>query len=323
LKGPAITYEKQRAMKSPWVPMLLAIFSLFACSRNEDSQLTLKPKVFAMTVSDMDKSMEWYTEKLKFEQDTIVSYPDYGLSVGMLHQDDFFLELVLFDSSQSISDLQLPNGKTELNGFFKMGFQTNQIVSLYNGLKNQGVDIVAPLDQLPPINNYPWPKEYFLVSDPDGNYIQFFSTKEGAQEEELKIRPFLMGLATSDIDSSISWYTKHLNATIITPKVGQSGNERILLDINGFIVEIGQFEAYTDFKEIDNPDSLSNTQIHGIKKLSFVVSDIEQLENSLKSKGVVFDFPLSSTNNSMVGKEHFMIQDYSGNSLQVFSTHHN
>lgn len=307
-------------MKTYRIHIALTVILLFSCSTKEESIAAIKPKVFAITVSDMNESMDWYAENLLFEPDTIVNYQDYGLSVGMLHMGDFFLELVEFDKSLSKNELQLPDEKTELNGFFKMGFQSNQITKLYEELSNKGVNIVAPLDKLSPIENYPWPKEYFLIADPDGNYIQFFSMNQSSSENKLKIQPFLMALATPDIDASISWYTNYLNASMITPKVGELGNQRVLMDINGFILELGQFAGYSDFGKVEGSDSLSNAQIHGIKKLSFTISNIDQLESSLKSKAVVFDFPLSDTNNSMVGKQHFMIQDQSGNSIQFFST---
>ena len=81
-----------------------------------------------------------------------------------------------------------------------MGFQSQDIDALYQKMIANQVDIVAKLNDLPAIENYDWPKKYFLIQDPDGNYIQFFSQTQETQMDT-RLHPFLIAVSTPNIGS--------------------------------------------------------------------------------------------------------------------------
>ena len=69
-------------------------------------------------LADLEKSMDWYGENLYFSRDTVMSFPGYGVTVGMMHQGDFYLEFVQFEKDLSPTKLNFPPGSSALNGFF-------------------------------------------------------------------------------------------------------------------------------------------------------------------------------------------------------------
>ncbi|MCE7992856.1 MAG: VOC family protein [Roseivirga sp.] len=159
----------------------LLIFSLLfltfvQCQPGNQPENKYRPAIFALTTTDIDRSMDWYTQHLYFTRDTIMHFPDYGISVGMMHQGGFFLELVEFADGISRDSSLLPQGYFEIDGFFKIGFQAKDIAALYENMAaNEEIKMVAPLGDLsPPADNFPWPDQFFLIEDPEGNYVQFF-----------------------------------------------------------------------------------------------------------------------------------------------------
>ncbi len=276
------------------------------------------PKLIAITVSNLDNSIEWYKTHLQFETDTIMEFPDYDLRIGLLKLGDFFLELIDFENSVSKCELSLPDGKTEINGFFKMGFQTNDIEELYSELKDNKAKVVAPIDFLPPIKGKNWPEKYFLIEDPDGNYIQFFSKEKNPSGYDISLTPFLVAVSSPDIDSTIEWYKTHFGATLFSPKVGNKGNERVLIKIGDFIMEIGEFKGYTNFEDIKRPEGVSDFHVHGIHKLAFATTGLPEMYNQMKSANVTVSFDLAETDGSLVGNQYFIIKDKFGNSIQFF-----
>ncbi len=289
---------------------------LIQCSPQNESTNKYRPAIFALTVNDIDRSMDWYTRHLFFQRDTIMHFSDYGLSVGMMHQGDFFLELVEFADGISRDSSIFPQGYFEIDGFFKMGFQARDIEALYESLSTRtSVKMVAPLAALPPLTEgYTWPGQYFLIEDPDGNYVQLFSLKEGQSAPQEALRPFLMAVSSPDINASIDWYEKHLGARLIH-HVPEPDNERAILDKDGFVLELGEFGSYLHIDSMNLPGDVSLSKIQGIRKLSFAVEDIQTPYQSLKDAGITFDFDLTEQK-SMAFDRYFMIQDNYGNSIQ-------
>lgn len=294
----------------------ILVLLLSQCTPTDNSINKYRPAIFALTVTDIDRSMDWYTGNLFFQRDTIMHFTEYGLSVGMMHQGDFFLELVEFADGIGSDSSILPQGYFEIDGFFKMGFQARDIKGLYENLAiNESVKMVADLDALPTLTEgYAWPRQYFLIEDPDGNYVQFFSLKEGQEQPDEILTPFLMAVSSPDINASIEWYQKHLGARLID-HIPDPDNERAILDKDGFVLELGEFGSYLHIDSMDLPTDVSLSKIQGIRKLSFAVEDIQTPYQALKRTGVTFDFELTEQK-SMAFDRYFMIQDNYGNSLQ-------
>lgn len=300
----------------------LLVFSLSAlafaqCKPAAEKENRYRPAIFALTVTDMDRSMDWYAEHLFFAPDTVMHFPDYGLSVGMMHQGDFFLELVAFADGISRDSSLLPQGYFEIDGFFKMGFQAKDITGLYQSLAaKEEIKMVSPLSELSPVaDDYAWPGQYFLIEDPDANYIQFFSLKEGQSQPREVLSPFLMAVSSPDINASIDWYETHLGAILIN-HIPEPDNERAIMNLDGFALELGEFSSHMHLDSMDLPTEVSLSKIQGIRKLSFAVDDIQTPYALWKSAGIVFDFELTEQK-SLAFDRYFMIQDNYANSIQL------
>lgn len=295
----------------------LLLLSFVRCQSNSKVENKYRPAIFALTVTDIDRSMGWYTQYLYFTRDTIMHFPEYGISVGMMHQGDFFLELVEFSDGISRDSSLLPQGYFEIDGFFKIGFQAKDLTALYENLAaKEEIKMVAPLGDLsPPADDYPWPDQFFLIEDPEGNYVQFFSLKESQSEPEEMLTPFLMAISSPDIKTSIAWYQQQLGATLID-HLPEPDNERAILDKDGFILELGEFSSYMHVDSMNLQTEVSLSKVQGIRKLSFMVDDIQTPYETLKAAGVTFDFELTEQK-SMAFDRYFMIQDYYGNSIQL------
>lgn len=292
-----------------------------ACGKAEKTIDTTRPIIFALTVADMDNSMNWYEKVLGFVPDTVMNFPGYGLSVGMMHQGDFYLEFVQFEHDLSPTEIDFPEGSSALNGFYKIGFQTTDIEGLYRHLSRESdVSIVAPLDDLMPVNGHPWPDQYFLITDPDGNYVQLFSSPPDQKPPTTSLSPFLIASSSQDLDASILWYRKNLGAWLMG-RVGQQGNERAIMSLNGLIIELGEFDGYVPFDSIQTVKDISLSQVHGIRKLSFLTPDIQMLYKRLSKGGIAFDFDLTEQK-SLVGDRYFMLSDDAGNGIQFIERTH-
>ena len=300
------------------VLVCLFLISGGACKQSHTPTELSAPIIFALTVSDLEESMNWYQEHLFFIPDTVMNFPNYGITVGMMHQAGFFMEFVQFEKDLSPSGLAFPEGSSALNGFFKIGFQAADILGMYDKLsKTRGVNIAAPLDDLLPVKGVAWPDQYFLLNDPDGNYVQIFSLKPGQSVPGTQLIPFLMASSSSDLNRSIDWYREHLNAQLID-RVGQTGNERAILEKDDLIIELGAFEGYAPFEQLAVPDGIGLSQVHGIRKLSILVPDINEVYVQMKRRGIPFTFDLTEQK-FMAGDRYFMINDDTGNAIQFIA----
>ena len=108
-----------------------------------------------------------------------------------------------------------------------------------------------------------------------------------------------------------------MHTQTIGEKVGNPGNERILLEKDGFILELGQFEDDRSFGNLTTPEDVWRSKVHGINKLSFLVNDINLIHSAMQQANVQIDFELTETN-AMTGDRYFMIQDDFDCSIQFF-----
>jgi catechol 2,3-dioxygenase-like lactoylglutathione lyase family enzyme len=108
-----------------------------------------------LLVTDLDRSVEFYTKKLGFDVD--------------FRYDDFYSGIVKDGYS-----IHLKSGKSSIhqkrdNEDLDILFSVEGIKRLYNDFISKSVEMVQPLRQMP----Y---GEEFYVSDPDGNVIAFVET---------------------------------------------------------------------------------------------------------------------------------------------------
>lgn len=280
-------------------------------SSSDNTMLT--PRVIGIVVEDASKSAEWYQNRLGFELDTTVHYEGNGLTIAMLHMADFYLELIQFKQTYGKRDLGLPINKN-LEGIIKFGFKAKDLSALYHRLKGPEVKIVAPLSDLPKMRvDFPWPKQHFIIEDLDGNYLQFFSSTETTAH----ITPFLFTLAVDNLDHGIAWYQEHLQFNLID-RITRATNEMAILEKDDFILEIGRFEDYIPFADIENlSDLVTPNLVRGFYKMSMLTPALKALYERLDASGQSFSFVLSNRE-SLTGSGFFMVEDPFGNSLQFW-----
>ena len=259
------------------VRSILILISLFVglmiFNPSHVSQKTFQPQLIGIWTSNLETSVDWYVSNLGFEiEEKIKEYPAFNLKVAFLKKENFHLELLekkpSFHSSEIFAD-----ENHNLGGIAKIGFLVENIEEKYEELQATGqVDFVTEIGSLPePGFELKWPKRYFLIRDPDGNYIQFFSYDDAS---EAGAAPWLVMITTGDIEHSIAWYTGNLEFTH-HHTMGNTGNRRAILSRNNFVLEL--FEpSITTHRESFSKDST----ILGFDKLAFGVPDLSTLSAS-------------------------------------------
>ena len=292
----------------PKAVLLLLLVSISCQDKIQPAQKELfAPSLIALCVEDIDVSIHWYTQYLGFEvEKEIQDYPDYGLKLAFLKLDSFHLEIMEMDKSLKPSAV-LPNAESYLGGVFKLGFKSNDLEKLFNELKrNEEVKFLTGLGDLPkdqmPI---PWPKRYFLIQDPDGNFIQFFDS--GHRE----ISPWITMIIVDHIEASKSWYATNLGFSHIKT-VGEEGNKRAILKREDFIIELYEPEKFFYPNQVT-----TDTTIMGFRKLAFGVSDIVALDSLFQRTATEVVRPIEDSDFDWAQKA-MIVKDPEGNWTQLF-----
>ena len=147
---------------------IFLIFTTF-CFSQDDVTNDLSVSLISIQVSNIDESIKWYQSNLGFNLIENNSYPDYGLKIAFLIKDDFELELI--ENSKLVSKEQIMKslGKDPvLPGFVKLAFSVSKIERLYNKMLVNNIAIIQNLKQSNRVLN----KQYFIVADNNGNWIQ-------------------------------------------------------------------------------------------------------------------------------------------------------
>jgi catechol 2,3-dioxygenase-like lactoylglutathione lyase family enzyme len=108
-----------------------------------------------LLVADIDRSLEFYVEKLGFQVD--------------FRYEDFYVGIIKDGYSIHLKESETPIDKRENkrnNEDLDVVFSVDNIESLYEELSGKSVEFIQSL------RNMPYGKEFY-VADPDGNIIAF------------------------------------------------------------------------------------------------------------------------------------------------------
>lgn len=108
-----------------------------------------------LQVADVERSIEFYTEKLGFKIE--FRYEDFY--AGII-KDGYSIHL-------KMADLSMEQKQQDNHESLEIMFTVEHIHDLYKDLSNQSVRVIQPLRQMP------YGSEFY-ISDPDGNVIAFF-----------------------------------------------------------------------------------------------------------------------------------------------------
>lgn len=267
-----------------------------------------KPNLVKLFVEDIDSSLKWYKEKLKFEvEKEVEEYPDYGLKIAFLELNGFHLEII--EKTNSFKPSEITNKEDKyIGGIFKIGFKTNDLEYIYSQLNMlDGVEFVTGIGELPE-NQIPikWPTKHFLIKDPDGNFIQFFDSGDSSQ-----ISPWLTMVTVDNLENSITWYSQTLGFKH-HQTIGEKGNRRAVLERNNHVLELFEPNHVIKANEIS-----ADTTILGFKKIAFGVEDLELLSSELEKETVNIITPLEKSDFNWANKS-MIVKDLDGNWTQLF-----
>ncbi len=130
----------------------------------------LQMTFFSVVVSDIEKSLKWYSDNFNFEVTDSVNMTDRGIRIANLKRGSLRFEMI--ESSNSIDPLEKTptNSKKRIvQGYFKLGFSVNPFDSFIDELKQKGVSISGDVVTDPQTG-----KNMVVITDPDGNRIQLF-----------------------------------------------------------------------------------------------------------------------------------------------------
>lgn len=109
--------------------------------------------VTMFTVSDVDASLAWYTEKLGFEVRSDTRFGENG--------ENRWLEIAPPGSTARLA-INPPMNSTPGGG--SIGVESTDVMGEHARLKELGVEVGEPMSP-------PGAPQMFSVSDPDGNYL--------------------------------------------------------------------------------------------------------------------------------------------------------
>ncbi len=260
---------------------------------------------FAVSVSNIDESIAWYTEKLGFALDH--KSENEVRKGALLSRPGVLLELAEFDGAVDLASLDLGRESHEIFGVFKIGLLTPSAEATQARLAEAGVEtvfgIVTASDG----------RQTFGVSDPDGNLVQFFSRPPGAVD----LRPYLLAVSVPNIEESIAWYCDVLGFEMDThDKYPDDKIEVALLRYRDYRLELVEHDLAVapDYPDPDNPAT-----VYGFGKLAFYSADPAGIARRAKATDTTFVYPPSDCEQNIDCS--FTMKDPSGNWIQVFRQH--
>ena len=149
--------------------LFLACTPIWSTAQNA-SNLDLEAHFSAMIVTNIDTSINWYTDVLGFEVLNLVVSKERGFRQSNLKKDAIAIELIELDSAISIKDVA-PNytSKTRVKGFFKTGFLVSDFDKWMSHLNKKEVNFHGSV-----VTDESNGKRMVIIKDPDGNRIQIF-----------------------------------------------------------------------------------------------------------------------------------------------------
>lgn len=145
---------------------LLVILLSFASHGQSGPVLT--PSFSAVIVANMDTSSPWYQKVLSLGVKEKMTDPAGSYNVVILESATMTLELLELKGSLSRKPILQDKGDVNIQGHFKVGFKTTDMDALLKHLKSLQVEVPRVY------SDAKTKKRNFLITDPDGNLIQFF-----------------------------------------------------------------------------------------------------------------------------------------------------
>lgn len=133
----------------------------------ENKLESFKPYSVTLSVNDIEKSANWYVEKLGFKIVQRKSYPEFNTSLIFTEKNGFRVELIKDGKAASGVKRSDPPAHTSIHGISQFAFETDDIPTLKQELAERDVAITWEFE------NAELGVKFLFIRDPEGNLIQF------------------------------------------------------------------------------------------------------------------------------------------------------
>jgi catechol 2,3-dioxygenase-like lactoylglutathione lyase family enzyme len=132
----------------------------------------LRPSLLALSVGDLDASIAWYAGVLGFVEGERYDFPADRMRMAFMKHGDFELELIELADAPPFSAPDPGNPATR-RGLVKIAFYTGGIEPLHHSARASGAEVQTALR-----NSNRTGGRFFILLDPDGNWVQVFGPAE-------------------------------------------------------------------------------------------------------------------------------------------------
>jgi catechol 2,3-dioxygenase-like lactoylglutathione lyase family enzyme len=159
--------------RHPQLLVLLLTLSLTLLgprSSMEEEPLAARPFFFALSVADVEASVDWYESVLGLRVVRSADLDARGIRIRLLRGEDIFLELIEDAAAVSLSELEPPlSDRYRLHGVFKIGLRVEDLAETEERLAALDVPLRGRV-----ITEQDGSMRSLQVQDPDGNVLQVF-----------------------------------------------------------------------------------------------------------------------------------------------------
>jgi predicted enzyme related to lactoylglutathione lyase len=155
---------------------LTIIIVIFIChtscqaqTKNSESKFDYIPNFSAVVVSNLNASVQWYKSVFDLKTKNEMNDPNGSYKITILESPTYSLELL--ELRGSLMQKEILKGKPDdikIQGHFKIGFKASDMDACLKHLSNLKVNVPQVW------TDGTTKKRNFLISDPDGNLIQFY-----------------------------------------------------------------------------------------------------------------------------------------------------
>lgn len=149
--------------------LFLIGFSVLSQAQTKSTQ-DLKGYFSAIIVSDIDTSIDWYSNVFGLEMLNKTESKERGFKQSNLKKGTVLIELIELNNAINLKkDFPKFNKKVRFNGLFKIGFLVSDFDKWMLDFKKKKVSIYGNI-----VTDAISKKRMVIIMDPDGNRIQLF-----------------------------------------------------------------------------------------------------------------------------------------------------
>jgi catechol 2,3-dioxygenase-like lactoylglutathione lyase family enzyme len=297
--------EKQRLPLQTLIILILFTPSSFVKAQSE---ITVKPMLVSISVSDLERSSKWYSQTLGFELAGKPSLAEPKTQAKLLKLNDFCIELQRKENACPRNLIAVPED-SELCGYFKIGFRVTDFENYHQELKLKNPGYLTDIITSPYSGSI-----YFYMKDPDSNLIQIFPNPN--PDAPQRVKPYLVGITVDNMEKQIEWYEQNLGFSFLQKwDVTDSHLYVRLLLSESLIIELRKEQLNPVHRSaLKMPQGKSELQ--GICRMAFKVENLSVIAEQLKTNQVRFVKELTF-HETAGSTKYIVIADPENNMIQL------